>query len=67
MVLSDKSHIDPSNLPPSPRAAFYHGLRVYHQIKMWRTRSDSYIEPLKWGWKVTDDHFVPIATDQEVG
>ena len=67
MVLSDKSRIDPSNLPPSPRAAFHHGLRVYHQITVWRTLSDSDIEPLKWGWKVTDDHFVPIATDKEAG
>ena len=28
MIAKDRSVIDPSSLPPSPRAAFYHGLRV---------------------------------------
>ena len=33
MVVSDRSKIDPALLLPSPRAAFYHGLRlrIYHQ------------------------------------
>ena len=32
MAASDLSKIDPALLPPSPRAAFFHGLRVHHQI-----------------------------------
>nr|XP_047133400.1 uncharacterized protein LOC124811573 isoform X1 [Hydra vulgaris] len=35
MVASDRASIDPALLPPSPRAAYYHGLRVYHQMKVW--------------------------------
>ena len=31
-IVSDRPKIDPALLPPSPTAAFYHGLRVYHQI-----------------------------------
>ena len=49
MVMSDRSNIDPSLLPPSPRAAFYHGLRVYHQVKIWRDLKDSDFMPLHWG------------------
>ena len=30
MVSVNRAKIDPANLPPSPRAAYYHGLTVYH-------------------------------------
>ena len=49
MVAADRSKIDPALLPPSPRAAFYHGLRVYHQIQVWKALCDTDIEPLSWG------------------
>jgi len=35
MILASCSNIDPSVLPPYLRAAFYHGLRVYHQVQIW--------------------------------
>ena len=47
MVLSNRAVIDPSMLPPSPRAAYYHGFRVYHQMKVWRQFRDSDVMPLK--------------------
>lgn len=47
MVMSDRSKIDPSLLPPSPRAAYYHGLRVYHQVKVWKNFCDTNQEPLR--------------------
>ena len=28
-------------LPPSRRAAYYHGLRVYYQLKVWRELENS--------------------------
>ena len=46
MVASDRANNNPALLPPSPRAAYYHGLRVYHQIKVWRNLSDSDIDLL---------------------
>ena len=67
MATSDRSAIDPSLLPPSPRAAFYHGLRVYHQVKVWRDLKDSDYMPLDWGWKKDGQSFMPIMTDKEVG
>ena len=67
MATSDRSAIDPSLLPPSPRAAFYHGLRVYNQVKVWRDLRDSDYMPLDWGWKKDGQSFIPIMTDKEVG
>ena len=67
MVTSDRSAIDPSLLPPSPRAAFYHGLRVYHQVKVWRDLRDSDYMPWKWGWKKDGQPFIPIMADEEAG
>ena len=40
MIAADRSKVDPALLPPSPRAAFYHGLRVYHQIQIWKQFRD---------------------------
>ena len=36
MVGTDHAKIDPSLLPSSPRAVYYHGLRTYDQIKVWK-------------------------------
>ena len=67
MVMTSRSHIGPSLLPPSPRAAFFHGLRVYHQLKVWRNLRNTDFEPLNWGWQMKDNSFMPIATDEEPG
>ena len=40
MAASDCSKMDPAILPPSTRAAFFHGLRVDHQIVVWKDLSD---------------------------
>ena len=67
MIRTDRSKIDPSLLPPSPRAAYYHGLRVYHQIKVWKDLSEIDLEPKQWDWKLSNDMFIPIKTDNEPG
>ena len=48
MVFTDRAKIDQSLLPPSPRAAYYHGIRVYHQMKVWKALSDTDLEPIQW-------------------
>ena len=35
MVAPDRSKIDSTLLTPSPRAVFYHELRVYLQVQVW--------------------------------
>ena len=67
MVMSNRWKIDPSLLPPSPRAAHFHGLRVYHQLKVRIGLHNMDLEPCKWGWKMKDDCFTPIMTDSEPG
>ena len=65
--VSDRSKIDPALLPPSPRAAFYHGLRGYDQINVWKDLSDVDKGPLHWDWKLSSNKYVPIITDAEAG
>lgn len=67
MVAGNRAKIDPALLPPSPRAAFFHGLRVYHQIRVWRKLSDTDLEPLSWGWKLENGLHTPIKTDIAAG
>ena len=67
MVRKDRARINPSLLPSSSRAAYYHGLRVYLQIKVWKALSDTDLEPIQWGWKLRNYSFVPIMADQEPG
>ena len=67
MVSSDRADIDPALLPPSPREAYYHGLRAYHQMNAWRKISDNNIDPLSCGWKISNGKFSPIMTDIKAG
>ena len=57
--------IDPALLPPSPRTAFFHDLRVYHQIVVWKDLSDVNKEPLRWRWKTENSNYTLIMTDIE--
>ena len=63
MVALDCWKTDPALLPPSPRAAFFHGVRVHHQIVVWKDLSDVNKEPLRWGWKIQNSSYFPIMTD----
>ena len=62
MVSKAKIDLDPSILPPSPRAAYYHGLRVYHQTMVWVQLSATDLNPLKSGWSLKNI-LEPIKTD----
>ena len=67
MVTTDRATINLSLLPPSPRSSQYHGLRVYHQIIRWKPLSDTDLEQIQWDWKLRNDSFVSIMTDEEPG
>ena len=67
IVVSDRSKIDPALFTPSPRAAFYHGVRVYHQEAVWKDLSEVDKDPLHWGWKLSSNKYVPIMTDAQAG
>ena len=67
MASSDRANIDPAVLPPSPRAAFFHGLRVHHQVLVWKDLSQVDKDPLRWGWKIENSNYIPVMTDVEAG
>ena len=33
-------------------AAFFHSLRVDHQVILWKELSNKELDPLQWGWKL---------------
>ena len=59
--------IDPALLQPSPRTVYYHGLRVYHQVDVWRNLSDDDNDLLSWGWKISNGKFTPVMADIQAG
>ena len=67
MIMSNRTHIGPALLPLLPCAGYFHGLRVYHQLKAWRILSNSDLEPLNWSWQMKDQVFVPIMVDVSAG
>ena len=60
-----KGQVDPERLPPSPRAAHFHGLRAHLQIITWKLLDDDHLKlkPEEWGWKLTENGYAPIASD----
>ena len=67
MVLSNRAVIDPSMLIPSLRAVYYHGLRVYHQVKIWRELRDTDDMSYHWGWQLVGESMIPTITNEEAG
>ncbi|KAG1704383.1 Fanconi anemia group I protein [Nymphon striatum] len=63
MTATSKKQLHPEKLPPTKRAAWFHSLRVYHQICHWRSLKDEK-DPLEWSWKIEDGKMSPIMTDQ---
>ena len=51
MAASNTTIIDPALLPPSRRAAYFHSLRVYPQVSIWRQLNEGVFDPVEWGWK----------------
>ena len=48
MVISSNI-VNPENLPPTERAAYFHALRVHLQVAQWKTLSLICLEPKDWG------------------
>ena len=62
--MTTKDNILPEKLPPTPRAAYYHGLRVHLQVVTWESTGEIDLDPLEWGWKLNENwYLVPIMTD----
>ena len=46
-TLFGKHNVNPATLLPSPRASFFHSLRVYLQMKTWKTLGEKETELTK--------------------
>ena len=60
-----RGDVHPEKLPPTNRAAYFHGLRVFFQIRQWSLSEDE-LNFLDWGWAVKDSRLVPITTDLDI-
>ena len=64
-MLTQCAKVEPSELPPTERAVYYHALRVHLQVAQWASLNLHCLNPLDWGWKLENDALVPIKTDLE--
>lgn len=61
-VASSANSVEVKTLPPTSDAAKYHSCRSYYQAQVWMgSRRD--LNPVDWGWQLTDDHFEPKRMD----
>ena len=65
MVATNSMKIDPHRLPPTERAAYFHSLRVHHQIRVWKSLDTCADNPEEWGWKKSTNMLLPVMTDKE--
>ena len=63
-VSSAKSFVKPEKLPPTTSAAKLHSRRVYYQVMFW-LGMDRNMEPKDWGWKIEDNHLLPVMMNQK--
>ena len=65
--MASRGVIAPEKLPPSERAAYFHGLRTHYQIILWSLQEDSSnIQPTDWGWKKQVHVLIPIMSDTKM-
>ena len=60
-----KTAIKPQSLPPTERATYYHSLCVHLQVIQWKALMTTNADPLEGRWKVYQNFFAPIMTEQE--
>ena len=62
-----KGKVEPERMPPTERAAFFHGLRVHLQIVSWKMLDEGVqLNPEYWGWIIEDAKITPIKSDKVV-
>ena len=61
--MTTKGDTLPGKLPPTPRAAYYHSLRVHLQAMTWESMGEINLDLLEWSWKLNENSLVPIMAD----
>ena len=62
-MLGTRATVEPSDLPPTKRAAYYHSLRVHLQVAQWKNLDLRCLNADEWGWKFENGHLTPIKID----
>ena len=63
-MAAKSSKMKPEALPPTKRATHFHSLRVYLQLHECNNLNFEVLKPEEWGWKLENDRYVPIMTDE---
>ena len=61
---STRQAVKAEGLGPTSDAAQQHILRMYHQVQEWR--GDTVLDPLSWGWKITEQRMMPIEMTKHI-
>ena len=64
-----KGKVEPERMPPTERAAYFHGRHVHLQIVNWKLLDDDegvQLNPENWGWKIEDSILNPVKSDKAV-
>ena len=64
-VVSSSSFLTPERLPPTESATKLHCCSLYYQIMVWIGMEEG-MDPMKWGWKLLDNRFVPLMSRMNV-
>ena len=67
IVKKTKKKVNLAILTPSPRAAFFHSLWLYLQMKKWKNLNKKEVERIKWGWEVKNGMCYPVMTECFLG
>ena len=53
MEMTENGVLEPQKVAPTDRAAYYHRLRVYLQIILWKLLDckEIQLDPQEWGWQ----------------
>ena len=58
--MAAKGLVDPKKLPPSKDAGHQHILWACYQSGVWVNMTETWSDPLKWGWKMVEGHYIPM-------
>ena len=62
-----RSHVlEPQRMPPTERAAYFHALRVYIQVRQWSDLNTESLDPCFGGWQRGEKTLEPIPTDKGI-
>ena len=62
-MLTTSSLVEPSDLPPTERAVYFHALRMQMQVTQWMNLDLQCLDPIKWYWKLKNNYLAPKKTD----